>query len=76
MLETDADVKRWLRSLARGSPVTSEVAKRRLGKACELLALTPKSMVERTNEDLRGFQDTLEDLVEKRKPRRRLLDIF
>ena len=65
MLDTDADVKRWLRSLARGSPVTSEVARRRLGKACELLALTPKSMVEGAEKDLRGFQDMLEDLVER-----------
>jgi len=65
MLESDSDVKRWLRSLARGSPVTSEVAKRRLGKACELLALTPKSMVEGAEKDLRGFQDMLEDLVER-----------
>jgi len=64
-LESDSDVKRWLRSLARGSPVTSEVARRRLGKACELLALTPKGMVEEAKKDLRGFQDALEDLVER-----------
>ena len=64
-LESEMDVERWLRSLALGSPVASEVARRRLGKACELLALTPKSMVERAEKYLRGFQDMLEDFDER-----------
>jgi hypothetical protein len=62
-LEADADVKRWLANLARGSPITAEVAKRRLGKACELLSLTPQGMLERAAKNLKGLQDSLEDLV-------------
>jgi len=64
-LEADADVKRWLANLARGSPLTAEVAKRRLGKACELLSLTPRDMVKKARENLKGLQDSLEDLVAK-----------
>ena len=62
-LEADADVKRWLANLARGSPITAEVAKRRLGKACELLSLTPQDMLEKATKNLKGLQDSLEDLV-------------
>jgi hypothetical protein len=62
-LEADADVKRWLANLARGSPITAEVAKRRLGKACELLSLTPQGMLEKAAKNLKGLQDSLEDLV-------------
>jgi hypothetical protein len=62
-LEADADVKRWLANLARGSPITAEVAKRRLGKACELLSLTPQDMLEKAAKNLKGLQDSLEDLV-------------
>jgi hypothetical protein len=64
-LEADADVKRWLANLARGSPITAEVAKRRLGKACELLSLTPQGLLEKTAKDLKGLQDSFEDLVAK-----------
>jgi hypothetical protein len=62
-LEADADVRRWLANLARGSPITAEVAKRRLGKACELLSLTPQDMLEKAAKNLKGLQDSLEDLV-------------
>jgi len=64
-LEADADVKRWLTNLARGSPITAEVAKRRLGKACELLSLTPQGLLEKAAKDLKGLQDSFEDLVAK-----------
>jgi hypothetical protein len=43
----DSDVKRWLSNIERGSPLTAEVSLRRLGKACELLKLTPKDMITR-----------------------------
>jgi len=46
-LGADADVKRWLANLVRGSPITAEVAERWLGKACELLSLTPQEMLRR-----------------------------
>ncbi|KCZ71304.1 hypothetical protein ANME2D_02506 [Candidatus Methanoperedens nitroreducens] len=59
----DDDVARWLRNLGRGSPITADVAKRRLSKACELLNLTPKQMVELAKRNLKGFQDDLEDMV-------------
>jgi hypothetical protein len=64
-LEADADVKRWLANLATGSPITAEVAKRRLGKACELLSLTPQGLLEKAAKDLKGLQDSFEDLVAK-----------
>ena len=59
------DIRRWLDNIERGSPLTAEVALRRLGRACELLQLTPKEMVTRANEDLKTFQDSLEDLVSR-----------
>jgi hypothetical protein len=57
------DVARWVRNLERGSPVTSEVAVRRLGKVSELLQLSPKQIVTQAQTNLKGFQDRLEDLV-------------
>jgi hypothetical protein len=59
----DAHVGRWAKNLARGSPITSEVALRRLGRLCELLGLSPKELVAKARKDLAGFQDSLEDLV-------------
>jgi len=59
----DAQVSRWLRNLSRGSPITAEVALRRLGKLCEILDMAPKSMVESAKRDPAGFQDLLEDMV-------------
>jgi len=49
--------------LARGSPITAEVAFRRLGRACELLETTPQGLLEMGEKDLKGLQDSLEDLV-------------
>jgi hypothetical protein len=56
-------LKRWLMNLERGSPISAEVALRRLGKACELLAMDPDEMVKRAKRNLSSFQDSLEDLV-------------
>lgn len=42
----DPVVKRWLANLRRGNPVTADVALRRLGKACELLVMTPQDLGE------------------------------
>ncbi len=64
-LQKDEDVARWLRNIERGSPITAEVAMRRLGRACEMLKLSPKQMVAKANENLKTFQDDLEDLVFK-----------
>ena len=46
-----------------GKPITAEVALRRLGKACELLAMNPNEMVDKAKKDLDGFQDCLEDTL-------------
>jgi len=59
----DPQLKRWLRNLARGSPVTAEVALRRIRRSCELLGMNPKEMVDKARDDLARFQDMLEDLV-------------
>jgi len=59
----DGQVRRWLKNLARGSPITGEVALRRLGKVCELLKKDPKGILDWAREDLIGLQDALEDLV-------------
>jgi hypothetical protein len=59
----DPDVKRWHTNLARGSVITAEVYARRLGRVCELLETTPTSLVEKAKENMKGFQDCLEDLV-------------
>jgi len=49
--------------LARGSPITAEVAQRRLGKLCELLSTTPQGLLKSAKKNLKAFQDSLEDLV-------------
>jgi len=56
-------VKRWLRSLAKGSPITAEVAMRRMSRVCELLKTTPDGLLESARRDLAVFQDSLEDMV-------------
>jgi hypothetical protein len=61
--EKDPTFVRWRTNLARGSPITAEVAVRRLGRVCELLETTPQEMLETAEKDLKGFQDSLEDLV-------------
>jgi hypothetical protein len=73
ILLKDEDIARWLRNIERGSPITAEVALRRLGRACEMLQLTPKQMIARADENLKSFQDSLEDLIfrlekEKKSP--------
>lgn len=57
------DVKRWHTNMTRGSPITAEVALRRLSRMCELLDSTPSDIVDRAKGDMKGFQDSLEDLV-------------
>jgi integrase len=59
----DKQVSRWLKNLARGSPITAGVALRRLSRLCELLNVTPKGMVKEAKRDLAGFQDAIEDMV-------------
>ena len=59
----DEHVLRWYKNLARGSPITAEVAARRLGKFCELMDRNPNEVVEYAKRDLPSFQDELEDLV-------------
>ncbi|MFH0748965.1 MAG: site-specific integrase [Candidatus Bathyarchaeota archaeon] len=63
VFKSDADVKRWLTNLSRGSPITAEVYARRLGRACELLDATPKSLLDTSKISLKGLQDSLEDMV-------------
>jgi hypothetical protein len=52
----NAQVGRWAKNLARGSPITSEVAVRRLGRLCELLGLGPEKIVAEARRDPAGFQ--------------------
>jgi len=62
-LAQDPDVDRWRVNLARGSEITAEVYLRRLGRACELLKTTPKGLVDKAREDMKTFQDSLQDMV-------------
>ena len=62
-LLVDPELERWFRSTARGSPITAEVALRRLGRACELLRLDPETLIETARGDLRSFTDSVDDLV-------------
>lgn len=59
----DAQVRRWHANVSRGSPVTAEVALRRLSRLCELLDTTPQKMINEARNDPVGFQDKIEDLV-------------
>jgi integrase len=61
----DKGVQRWLRNLARGSPITAEVTIWRLGKLCEFLKTDPKGLLDWARKDLMNFQDSLEDFVSK-----------
>jgi hypothetical protein len=61
----DKHLKRWFDNLARGSPITAEVALRRLGKLCDLLSLSPNEIVDSARRELASFQDSLEDAVAK-----------
>lgn len=59
----DSDVKRWHDNLARGSILTAENRVRRLDTFCEQHDLTPGSLVEMAQHDLREASDLLEDHV-------------
>jgi len=59
----DEDLERWYRVTARGSRLTAEVSLRRIGKACGLLGLDPKGMVDAAQRDLMGFADKVDDVV-------------
>lgn len=61
----EEEVRRWNKNLERGSKITAEVSLRRLGKACELLDLIPKEMVNKAEKQMKPFQDSLEDLVSR-----------
>jgi len=62
-LREDPQVGRWLRNLARGSPITAEGMGRKLSRLCELLSTDPSGLVAWAGRDLQGFQDALEDMV-------------
>ena len=69
--EKDPTFVRWRTNLARGSPITAEVAVRRLGRVCELLNTNPQRLLETARADLKGLQDSLEDLVTKLEAERK-----
>ena len=69
--EKDPTFVRWRTNLARGSPITAEVAVRRLGRVCELLNTNPQRLLETVRADLKGLQDSLEDLVTKLEAERK-----
>jgi hypothetical protein len=62
-LAQDPEVERWRANLARGSKLTAQVYLRRLSRACELLDSTPRKLIEKASEDMKGFQDSLQDMV-------------
>ena len=73
VFESNPDLKRWRTNLSRGSPITAEVYMRRLGRVCELLDTTPQDLLDKSRGDVKGLQDSLEDLVtslesEKKSP--------
>jgi hypothetical protein len=59
ILAQDPEVDRWRANLVRRSEVTVEVYLRRLSMVCELLETTPKGLVERAEEDLKGLRDSI-----------------
>jgi hypothetical protein len=59
----DENLERWYRVTARGSRLTAEVSLRRIGKACGLLGMDPKGMVEAAQEDIMRFADRVDDVV-------------
>jgi hypothetical protein len=61
----DEALQRWLRNLARGSPITSEVAVRGLGELCEHFKTDPRGLLDWAKRDIMGFQDALEDFASK-----------
>jgi len=67
----DPGVRRWLTSVARGSSQTAEVAMKRLGKVCQMLGTDPQGLLEMGRRDIRGFQDSLEDMVTRLEAERK-----
>ncbi len=59
----DEKLARWYRVTARGSRLTAEVSLRRIGRACGLLGLNPKGMVDAAQEDINDFSDKIDDVV-------------
>ena len=62
-LLTDPDVQRWHDNLARGSPHTAEVRVRKLGLFCERHRMTPKQLINISQNDVKTISDLLEDHV-------------
>ncbi len=58
-------MNRWFKNLERGSPITAEVALKRLSRICEILNLNPDDIIITARNDLTAFQDMMEDLVSK-----------
>jgi len=65
VFKSNPDLKRWLTNLSRDSPITAEVYMRRVRKICELLDTTLKGLLVTSRTYIKGFQDSLEDLVTK-----------
>jgi len=59
----DPDVKRWFDNLARGSPVSAEVALRRLSLFCEQNDVTARQLVELGKGERKTVEDLLQDHV-------------
>lgn len=59
----DENLERWYRVTARGSRLTADISLRTIGKACGLLGLDPKGMVETAQGDLMKFADKVDDVV-------------
>ena len=57
------EIKRWHDNLARGSPITADVRLRRLGKFCEIHAMTPMELADLGMKDLRTATNLLEDHI-------------
>jgi len=70
-LLNDPDIKRWFRSMARGSIVTAEVSLRRLGRACELLGTDHGGLVEMASKNMKAFMDSIEDMVTELEEQRK-----
>ncbi len=64
LLQTE-ELRRWLRNLEKGSKITAEVSLRRIGKASELMAMSPSKMVSEAKNRPKEFQDALEDFVSR-----------
>lgn len=61
----DPDIQRWFNNLARGSIITAEERLRRLGRFCDLVNHTPKSLIEAKQADPAGFEKFIMDFVDQ-----------